>query len=402
VSGAAKSAANENNGAPGFGRRLLPLWHLEPEATHLNHGSFGACPREVLATQSAHSEEMERAPDQFFRQRIMPGGASAVRDAARALSELVGTEGERIALVENATTATTAVLLSQNLGPGDEILLLDHAYNAVRLAVEHICRKTGAQPRTVELPIPVRSDDIIERIEAAAGPRTRLAIIDHITSPTALVLPIAEIIRALKARGVRVLVDGAHALGQVPLALDELGADWYTSNAHKWLFAPKGTAFLYARPVASAGLLPLAVSHFNHLGFPEAFDFVGTRDAAGWLALPAAIAFTERHGREAISAYNNALSRAGVDIMARAGAVPVGPDSMAAAMRAYLLPRRRTAVPEDAATLMTELWQRHRIQIAASCFKGQLLLRVSAQIYVEPADIERLCEVLVREGWPGR
>jgi isopenicillin-N epimerase len=401
MSGAPKSAVHENPVPSGFGRHLLPLWHLEPEATHLNHGSFGACPREVLAAQSALREEMERAADQFFRKRIMPGGESAVRDAARALGAFVGTSGERLALVENATAAIAAVLASQKLGPGDEILTTDHAYNAVRLAIEHMCHKTGAQVRTVEVPIPIRSDDIIERIAAAAGARTRLAIIDHITSPTALVLPIAGIIRALKAKGVHVLVDGAHAVGQVPLELDELGADWYVANPHKWLFAPKGTAFLYARPGASEGLLPLAVSHFNHLGFPQAFDFVGTRDVTGWLALPAAIAFTSRHGREAIMAYNNALSRAGADIMARAGAVPVAPGYLAAAMRAYLLPQRRAAVPEDVATLMAALWQRHQIQIVASCFKGQLLLRVSAQIYVEPADIERLCDVLMREGWPG-
>jgi isopenicillin-N epimerase len=402
VSGAPEPAGHENTAPAGFGRQLLPLWHLEPEATHLNHGSFGACPREVLAAQRALREEMERAPDQFFRQRIMPGGKSAVREAAHALAAFVGTSGERIALVENATSAVAAVLARQTLKPGDEILIHDHAYNAVRLAVEQFCRRTGAQVRTVELPIPIRSDDIVERIAAAAGPGTRLAILDHITSPTALTIPITEIIRALKAKGVRVLIDGAHAVGQVPLALDELGADWYTSNAHKWLFAPKGTALLYARPEASGGLLPLAVSHFNHCGFPEAFDYVGTRDVTGWLALAAAIAFTRRHGQEAIMAYNNALSRVGTPMMARAGAVPVGPDRMAAAMRAYHLPQRRTAGPEDAATLMAGLWQRHRIQIAASCFKGQLLLRISAQIYVEPADIERLCEVLTQEGWPGR
>jgi len=385
-----------------FGRQLLPLWHLDPGATHLNHGSFGAVPREVLAAQSAAREEMERTPDQFFRRRVMPGGDSAVRAAASALAKFAGTDGMRVALVENATSAISSVLMSRLLARGDEILLLDHTYNAVRLAVEQVSVRTGAVPRTVKMPIPICSDDIVERIVDAAGPRTRLAIIDHITSPTALVLPIAEIIAALKRKGVAVLVDGAHGAGQVPLTLDALGADWYTSNAHKWLFAPKGTAFLFARAEATTGLIPLAVSHYNHFGFPECFDYVGTRDVTGWLALPAALAFYERHGGAAVMEHNKALSRRGVPLMTSFGATPVAPDSMSAAMRAYILPQRRATEPGDGLDLMSSLWERHRIQVAASVFQQKLLIRLSAQIYLGEDDFKRIADVLARDGWPGR
>jgi isopenicillin-N epimerase len=240
------------------------------------------------------------------------------------------------------------------------------------------------------------------RILTAAGPRTKLAVLDHISSPTALVFPIAEIVRELSAKGVRVLIDGAHGLGQVPLALDDLGADYYTSNAHKWLYAPKGTAFLHARKDASDGLVPPVVSHFNHFGFPEAFDFVGTRDVTNWLSLPAAIEFVGRHGLAAILAHNHALSRAAVRHMGRLGARPVGPDAMAGAMRAFVLPQRREALIEDVAVLMNALWDKHRIQIAAFALQGRLILRISAQIYVEEADIARLCDALSEDGWPGR
>ncbi|MFO1186159.1 MAG: aminotransferase class V-fold PLP-dependent enzyme [Alphaproteobacteria bacterium] len=345
---------------------------------------------------------MERAPDQFFRRRVVPGGGdSYVRAAARVLAPLVGTTAERLAFTDNATTGVGAVLAAQKLQAGDEILLTDHAYNAVRLAIEAACARTGAVARAVHIPIPLGEDDTAVRILAGAGPRTKLAILDHISSPTALVFPVAEIVRGLRARGVRVLIDGAHGLGQVPLALDELGADYYTSNAHKWFYAPKGTAFLYARPEASDGLLPLAISHFNHFGFPQAFDYVGTRDVTGWLALRAAAAFVARHGAEAIMAHNNALGLASVKPMRALGAIPVGPDEMAGAMRAFILPQRRPATADDARELMLgALWERHRIQVSASLFQARLLLRVSAQIYADAGDIARLCDVLSREGWP--
>jgi isopenicillin-N epimerase len=387
---------------PQFGRHLLPLWHLDPAATHLNHGSFGACPKELLAVQSAIREEMERAPDQFFRKRVAPGGGrSIVRASAAKLAEFVGTSGPRVALVENATSAITAVLLTRNLQAGDEILFVDHVYNAVRLAIEHVSRKMGAIPRKVEIPIPINSDELVRRIVDGIGPRTRLAIIDHITSPTALLLPIERIVRELKHRGISVLVDGAHAVGQVPLDLDHLGADWYTSNAHKWLFAPKGCAFLYASESAAPDLIPLPVSHYNHFGFPECFDYVGTRDVTPWATLPAVIDFVERFGAEAIMEHNVALGRSVDRIMMGIGAEAVTSQECLAALRAYVLPQRRHA-GADAHALMEALWEHHRIQVAVTPFKGRLILRLSPQIYTDEADFSRLADALVRDGWPGR
>ncbi len=346
---------------------------------------------------------MERQPDSFFRYTVSPRAMNnELRVAAERLARFVGTDGERIAFVTNATEAVNTVLRVVKVDAGDEILVLDCVYNAVRLAAEDVCRAAGAKVVKVVLPIPLTANDVVERIADAAGPRTKLAIIDHIASPTAVVFPVTEITRALKAKGVRVLIDGAHALGQLALDLPAIGADWYTANAHKWLFSPKGAAFLYATEEVAGQTVPLSVSHWHELRFPRAFDYVGTRDVSAFLSVPAAIDFVERFSAAEVRDYLHALSREGVALAARLGAEPIAPDAMFAAMRAYTLPQRREAVPDDALQLMQGLWEKHRVQVASSAFHGKLLLRLSAQIYVERADFERGIAALDRHGWAGR
>lgn len=386
-----------------FGRHLRPLWHLDEDGTFLNHGSFGACPKDVLSEQSRWRGLMERQPDSFFRYMVSPRVMdNELRRAAERLGGFVGTEGERIAFVVNATEATNTVLRAVAFKPGDEILVLDCVYNAVRLAAEDVCRTTGARLVKVALPLPLTANDVVERIADAAGPKTRLAIIDHIASATAIVFPVAEITRALKAKGVRVMIDGAHAVGQLPLDLPAIGADWYTANGHKWLFAPKGAAFLYASEEVAGETVPLAVSHWHELKFPRAFDYVGTRDVTSFLSVPAAIDFVERFGAAKVRDYLAQLSRDGVAVVRRLGAEPIASDAMFVAMRAYTLPQRREAVPDDALQLMQGLWEKHRVQVASSVFQGKLLLRLSAQIYVERADFERGVAALDAHGWAGR
>ncbi len=236
----------------------------------------------------------------------------------------------------------------------------------------------------------------------AAGAKTRLAIIDHIASPTAVVFPVAEITRALKAKGVRVLIDGAHGVGQLALDLPAIGADWYTANGHKWLYAPKGAAFLYATEEVAGETVPLSVSHWHELKFPRAFDYVGTRDVSAFLSVPAGIDFIERFGAAKVRDYLHALSRESVAPMARLGAEPLASDAMFAAMRTFTLPQRRAAEPDDALQLMHGLWEKHRVQVASNAFQGKLLCRLSAQIYVERADFEHGVSALDRHGWLGR
>jgi isopenicillin-N epimerase len=392
-----------NDASPRYGKALRALWHLAPDGRFLNHGSFGACPREVLAEQERLRREMETQPDLFFRESIVPRDApTALRKAAAALAGFVHAREEHLAFVENATAGTQAVLRSIDFAPGDEILLTDHGYNAVRLMVEARCAETGARPRVVTLPVPASADGIVEALRAGLAPAVRLAIVDHITSPTALVLPLERIIAELRRFGAKVLVDGAHAVGQVPLDLPALRADWYVSNAHKWLFAPKGSAFLHASPEAAAFTAPLVVSHFVGLGFPRAFDYVATRDYTSWLAVPAALRFFQSLDPGRAHDYLGGLLDYATRLFARLGAAPVGGDELCGAMRSFVLPTRRHATAEDAEELMRGLWQRHRIQAMPVMFGDRLLIRESAQVYVEREDFEALVQALERDGWPGR
>lgn len=386
-----------------FGKHLRPLWHLEADGTFLNHGSFGACPKEVLAAQSNWRETMERQPDQFFRRTVSPLNTNnMLRQGAARLARFMGTSADKVAFVANPTEAVNTVLKAFPLKPDDEILVLDCVYNAVRMSVEEKCRDTGARMVKVDLPIPLTANDVAGRIADAATPRTRLAIIDHIASAPALVFPVADITKALHAKGVKVMIDGAHALGQLDLDLDAIGADWYTATAHKWFYSPKGSAFLHARDPLALKLRPLSVSHYYNDPFPLCFDYVGTRDVTAFLTLPFAQDFIERFGAADIRSWLVNLSRAGTEPLSRIGAVAIAPDSMFAAMRAYHLPQKREVKPEDAQELINGFWDRFRVQIAASAYQGKLLLRVSAQIYVGLDDFAHLADILEREGWPGR
>jgi isopenicillin-N epimerase len=387
-----------------FGRALRPLFELAPDAAFVNHGSFGACPKEVLAEQDRIRRAMEAEPDAFFRQQVMPDGdgATALRAAISRLAALVGTTEARMAFIENATAGIQAVLRSIAFAPGDRILVTDHTYNAVRIMVEERCRETGAEPLVVPIAIPASANDMVSRVVGAASPSVKLAILDHITSASALVFPLDRIIPELRARGIRVLVDGAHAVGQIALDLPRLGPDWYVSNAHKWLYAPKGTAFLYAAEEVAAVTRPNVVSHFHAMGFPRAFDYTGTRDNSGWLATPAAIDFFERLDPPAARAYQSGLLRTASVMMASLGAQPVSPLDLCASMRSFVLPQQRPAAAEDAPALMRATWQQGRVQSHASVLGARLITRVSAQVYVDDEDLARLRDTLERHGWPGR
>ncbi|MFN9779548.1 MAG: aminotransferase class V-fold PLP-dependent enzyme [Alphaproteobacteria bacterium] len=387
-----------------FGRSLRPLWHLAPEGVFLNHGSFGACPKAVLDAQTRWRETMERQPDVFFRRTTSAlNPDNGLRQAAARLGQFIGARGDHIAFGSNLTEAVSTVLRGMPLRAGDEILLLDCVSNSVRRAVDDKCRETGARPVIVDLPLPLDPDVCLARVDAAVTANTRLAILDHIASAPALMFPVKAMTKALQAKGVRVLVDGAHALGHVGLAIDDIGADWYTANAHKWLYAPKGTAFLHARDPQAIDLRPLATSHYVGEPFPLSFDYVGTRDVTAFLTVPDALDFIEGLGGAAtLQAYMHDLSRAGQAMMARLGLQPIAPDTMFAAMHAYHLPQRRAVAPEDALEIIDGFWDRHRIQVAASAYLGRLVLRLSAQAYVGIEDYAQLADVLEREGWPGR
>jgi isopenicillin-N epimerase len=329
-------------------------------------------------------------------------GETALRSAAARLAAFVNAPASQLAFIENATAGVQAALRSIDLQAGDRVLITNHTYNAMRLMVEARCAETGAKPLVVQIPIPASANDVVDRFKRSLTPSIRVAIVDHITSPTALVMPLERIIPELRSHNARVIVDGAHAVGQIPLDLAALRADWYVSNAHKWLFAPKGTAFLYASKDLAAKTRPNVVSHFIAMGFPASFDYAGTRDNSGWLSVPAALKFFESLGSAQMRSYQKHLLEICDEVFAPLGARAIAPMEMCAAMRTFVLPQTRRAMPEDGDTLVESLWNDHRIQVWSKEYEGQLLLRISAHVYVDEADVRRLRDVLEKDGWPGR
>lgn len=387
---------------PAFGAPARALFSLRPDGTFLNHGSYGACPKTVQAEQQRLREELERHPDAFF-DRIKPIGAErAPRVVAAALARLAHTTPDRIALVENATSGMQAVLNSFPLSAGDEILITDQQYNAVRLGVRERCRRVGATFRVAHIPVPATPADIVQRVLDAAGPNIRLAILDHITSGSALVLPLGELVPELRRRGIAVCVDGAHAIGQLPLDIPAIGADWYASNAHKWLYAPRGSALLWESPSARVSVQPVLASHYIEHGFPEAFDYVGTRDYTAWLATTSAIEFLEWLQPPLLWQHEARVLDVGSRALEAAGGVAAGPRAMSASMRAFVLPQRRPAAESDPEAVMRTLWERERIQVRCALVGGKLLLRFCAQAYVSEDDVAGLGDALARHGWPDR
>ena len=385
-----------------FGRTLRPAWELDPGGTFLNHGSYGAAPRTVLAEQARWRARMEAQPDRFFRDEVAPERPGALREAAARLAAFVGTKGDSLAFVENATSGVQAAFDSVELRPGDRILTCDHTYNAVRLMVEARCAQTGAIPVVARMPFPAEAGAIVAAFEAELKDPVRLAIFDHITSPSAIRMPLERLVPMLRAAGARVIVDGAHAVGQIPLDVEAVGADWYTSNAHKWLYAPRGCAFLYAAGAASARTRPLVISHHVAMGFPRSFDWVGTRDVTPWLAVPAAIDFFESLDPAGLRAHNARLIDVATALLEPLGAQPVAARGLCASMRSFHLPQKRPGTREDAQALMSSLWDRSRIQAMSVALGDRLLLRVSAQAYVGEEDLQDLAAALGEHGWPGR
>ncbi len=385
---------------------LARHWDLDPRCTFLNHGSFGATPRAVLAAQSRLRAELEAQPVRFFTRTLEP----RLDDARRALADFVGAAPDDLVFVRNATEGVNAVLASLELGPGDEVLTLDHAYNACANALRYWAERRGA--RVVVAPLRLPLDDPREALEtlvAQANSRTRLVLLDHVTSPTALVLPAAEIIAAFESRGVAVLVDGAHAPGMVPLALDAWGASYFTGNLHKWVCAPKGAGFLHARRDRHAGLRPLCISHgansprTDRSRLHQEFDWTGTFDPSAVLAVPdalAALGVMLPGGWDALRARNRALCLHARDLLCDALRVPPPcPDAMLGSMAAVpvAVPQARAEALHDA------LLDRHGIEVPVIPWPSPraVFVRVSAQVYNAPTDYVRLVDALRAEGISG-
>jgi isopenicillin-N epimerase len=359
------------------------LWCLDPAVMYLNHGSFGACPAAVLEQQSALRLQMEREPVDFLTQTL----PARLEVARQALADFLGADPADLVFVQNATAGANAVLRSLALRTGDELLLTNHTYNAFRQTAEYVAARTGARVVVADLPFPCRDDDeIIAAILQSVSPRTRVALVDHVTSPTALIMPLARLITDLQARGIDTLVDGAHAPGAVPIDLSKLGAAYYTGNAHKWLCAPKGAAFLHVRRDRQSQLHPTVISHGYMQGLHAEFDWTGTFDPTPWLCIPEALRFIGSllpGGWPEVMARNRSLALAArALLLQRLGAEAPCPQAMIGSMASLPLP---SALPGSAAQHLDfeglHAWFRHRAVETWLHPSPVLLLRVSAQLY---------------------
>jgi isopenicillin-N epimerase len=379
-----------------FGQSLRREFRLEPGVDFINHGSFGAPPVAVLAEAERWRSRMEANPDAFLRDAL----PAALRAAAAQLARFLHAEPGDIVFIENATAAINAVLRSLVFKPGDEILLSSQSYGAVRQAVRFVCDRTGAKAVEPRVPVPVRdAAELVDALAPSLTAGTRLVIVDHVSSPSGVIWPVAEIIALARPYGAQVLVDGAHAPGQLELDLPALGADWYAGNCHKWLFAARGCGFLWSRREAQPGLHPLSISHAYGAGFTAEFDWTGTRDFSAWLAAGAGIRFLQELGADAVRRYCHGLVVAAAGKIARAWGEPLGgPADLHGFMMAIRLPRRwqRAATRESAAQLQSLLMREHRIAVAIMPIEGALWARISAQVYNAAADYERLLDIGLR------
>lgn len=407
------------------------LFLLDPDIHFLNHGSFGACPQPVFEEYQRWQAELERQPVAFLGRRV----TDLLAESRAALAAYLGVRADDLVYFPNPTTALNMVARNLarpdcpvRLRPGDEILTTDHEYGALDRTWRYICNQTGARYVQTAIPLPVTTHaDFTERFWAGVNERTRVIFLSHITSPTALIFPVAEICRRARAAGILTIVDGAHAPGQIPLSLNELGADIYAGACHKWLCAPKGAAFLYARPEVQPWLEPLVISWGWEAELPGPSRFVdwhewqGTRDVAAFLSVPAAIRFQAEHDWDAVRARCHALA---VETRARIAAVtglaaicpeyvppsPQSPPSQGGGSRLPLAPQERGSGGEvwfaqffaarlpdcDLDLLKARLYGEHRVEVPMIRWKDQPLIRVSFQAYNDAADADALVAGLAR------
>jgi isopenicillin-N epimerase len=367
---------------------------LDPNVIYLNHGSFGATPRPVFESYQRWQCELERQPTEFLGRRA----PNLLHESRAVLAQFLGTMPENLAYVANATYGLNVVARSLRLGPDDEVVATDHEYGALDRTWRFLSSKLGFKYINTPIPVPVRTaGEFVETVWKGVTPRTRVIFLSHITSPTALIFPVAEVCRRARAEGILTIVDGAHAPGQIPLALDSLGADYYSGNLHKWLCAPKGAAFLYARSEHIAEIEPLVVSWGYESAAPgpsRLVDYVewqGTRDIAAFLAVPDAIAFQAQHAWEAVRAGCHQLAVDTVrGICERTGLEPISPLTPEWIGQMAVAPLPTASPAGETELLHNALYERYRIEIPLIDWNQRRLARVSIQAYNTPTDVQAL------------
>lgn len=368
-----------------FPEALRKQFLLDDQAVFLNHGSYGACPRPVWESYAAWQRQVERQPVEFSRRH-----EALLASARTSLAAMVNVQPDDLAFVVNATSGINIIARSFPLGPGDEILSTDLEYGALHLTWEHLCQRFGASYVKANVPTPFTThDSIVEALWSRVTDRTKAIFLSHITSGTAAIMPIADICRRARASGILTIVDGAHAPGQIPLDLTELGADIYSGNCHKWLCAPKGSAFLYVHPDQQEWIESLTISWGWRPDntFLSRNQLQGTRDISSFLAVPRAIEFQREHGWEAVRAScHERLKEFRQRMHDRYGIEPLYPNTGEWFSQMALIEIPRI----DRATLSHALLYGHDIEIPCMQHGDTTCVRVSVQGYVSDDDLDRL------------
>jgi isopenicillin-N epimerase len=377
--------------------RFANLWTLNPEIDYLNHGSFGACPAPLLERQSHYRRMLEQEPIRFLVQTVEP----LLQQARENLAAMTGARAGDLVFVANATAGVNTVFRSLSFEPGDEILFTNHIYGACRKAIEYVAARTGARLVEAKFPFPISSPEIItDSVLSAVTPKTKIALIDHISSATALVHPVEELTRHLESRGIAVMIDGAHALGSIPLDLEALGASYYTANCHKWLCAPKGAAILHVRKDRQEGIVPLVISHAGYdAPFAERFYWPGTWDPSACLCAGDAVGFIASlmpGGWPEVMKRNHELCLTTRKQICDMLEIPLPcPDEMIAVMATFPLPEASGETPHDYksfSSLQEALFEQYHIEIPVWNwdFPTSRLTRIAVQLYNDAEQFTRL------------
>jgi isopenicillin-N epimerase len=390
---AASASADELSPIALAGREYL----LRPDVAFLNHGSFGACPLSVFETYQRWQRELASQPVEFLGRRLH----GLLADAREQLALYLGTQADNLVFVPNATHGMNIIARSLRLQVGDEVLLTNHEYGAVERTWRFICEQSGAQYRCQPISLPVSNPDtLLEQLWEGVTEHTRVIVVSHITSPTALIFPVAAICRRAAAQGILTVIDGAHAPGQIEVNLDALQADFYTGNCHKWLSAPVGAGFLYARPERQPLLSPLVVSwgwRAERPGpspFQDVFEWTGTADPSAYLSVPAAIAFQKQHDWPQVrAACHHQAVRARERIAALTSLPQICPDTMKwwSQMCSVPLPIATRAAAE---ALKRGLWERYLVEVPVVEWQERFFIRISIQAYNTTHDVDRLLDGL--------
>lgn len=383
-----------------FGLQARQDFYLEDGTAFTNHGSYGTVPRPVMQERFRLLQEMELNPDRWFRKTLR----ERYDENVRVLADFVGADPNNLVFVTNATTAVNTVVKNLVLGPEDIILLNSHTYGACAKAIDCAVRKCGADMLSLDIILPIRSEDqLIDQVVEACKRNVgiRLAIIDHISSPSAIVFPVARLAQELHKLGVWLLVDGAHAPGQLELNLEELGADFYTGNLHKWCFAPRGSAFLWVNPRHRDSVQPLVTSHNYQKDLADQFFFQGTADHTPYLCVSAALDFYKSYGgMTEIREYTTELLDWAQQMLCHAlgtSVLPIPSSLQAPNMRVLKLPKlKHYAVNSvDSEKMMTHLADGSGCVAVVVCFSGFLWLRISANIYNTKEDYLALKSIIM-------